>query len=450
MPWKEHRKMSLKMEFVEKVSRPGASMAELCREYGISRETGYKWLKRFKTEGYTGLEERSRAPQSSPLAKAEAMISAILDARETNPRWGAKKLADVLRRKHGQETPSVSTIARVLKRFGQVRQRRKSRPLSAVERAPQVEAKAPNDVWTVDFKGWWRSLDGNRCEPLTVRDACSRYVLSVQVMEGTSTAPVREVFEALFRKHGLPGAIQCDNGSPFISSRARGGLTKLSAWWVSLGIKVVRSRPGCPQDNGGHERMHRDMRADLQAFPEATRQEQQRACAKWQQEFNHVRPHEALGGQVPADLYKPSVRRSLTPPRHPYPSHWLVRRVNSSSGGVVVEVQSYSIGHALGGHFIALEPLGGLRHRIWFRDLDLGEISLAPPTRMIDDVVDAYLDRPLTRKGRRSPLANVHSTANPQVTSLPPDPPQLPYETCPQQTLGSSAVSSAATQPNLA
>src|ERR1700722_9563158 len=160
MPWKEHRKMSLKMEFVEKVSRPGASMAELCREYGISRETGYKWLKRFKVEGYTGLEERSRAPQGSPLAKAEAMISAILDARESNPRWGAKKLAEVLRRKHGQETPSVSTIARVLKRFGQVRQRRKQRPLSAVERAPQVQAMAPNDVWTVDFKGWWRSLDG--------------------------------------------------------------------------------------------------------------------------------------------------------------------------------------------------------------------------------------------------------------------------------------------------
>ena len=292
--------MSLKMEFVEKVSRPGASMAELCREYGISRETGYKWLKRFKAEGYTGLEERSRMPQSSPLAKAEAMISAILDARESNPRWGAKKLADVLRRKHAQETPSVSTISRVLKRFGQVRQRRRSRPLSAVERAPQVDAKAPNDVWTVDFKGWWRSLDGGRCEPLTVRDAFSRYVLSVQVMEGTSTTPVREVFEALFRKHGLPVAIQCDNGTPFISSRARGGLTKLSAWWVSLGIKVVRSRPGCPQDNGGHERMHRDMRGDLQAFPEATRQEQQRSCAKWRQEFNHVRPHEALGGKVPA------------------------------------------------------------------------------------------------------------------------------------------------------
>jgi len=438
--------MSLKMEFVEKASRPGAAMAELCREYEISRETGYKWLKRFKVEGYVGLEERSRAPQSSPLAKAEALITSILDAREAYPRWGAKKLWEVLRRTHGQETPSRGTIARVLKRYGQVREKRRKRPLSMVERAPQIEAKAPNDVWTVDFKGWWRSLDGLRCEPLTVRDSFSRYVLAVVVLEGTSAAPVREVFETLFRKHGLPATIQCDNGAPFISSKARGGLTKLSAWWVSLGIHIVRSRPGCPQDNGGHERMHRDIRADLQAFPETTRQAQQQACAKWKQQFNHVRPHEALGGNVPAEIYKPSARRSLVPPRHSYPSHWLVRQVSPSSGTVAIDSHHYTVSTALGGLRVALEPIGGLRHRIWLRDMQLGEIELAPPTRMIDSLVDIYLERPLTPSARRARRSASHSTPNPQLPSLPPDPPQLPNETCSQQTLGSSAVSPAASE----
>jgi hypothetical protein len=289
---------------------------------------------------------------------------------------------------------------------------------------------------------------------LTVRDAFSRYILAVEVLEGTTGAPVRKVFDALFRKHGLPVAIQCDNGTPFISTSSRGGLTQLSAWWVSLGIKIVRSRPAHPQDNGGHERMHRDMAADLEAFPQATRQEQQRACSKWRQEFNHVRPHEALGGKVPAEVYKSSVRRSQTPPRQAYPSHWVVRRVTPGHGTVRVEGQSYMVSAALGGHCVALEPVGGLRHRIWFHDLDLGLLELAPPTRMIDSVVDAFLERPFGKTNRRKRFGSDSSaglgpsaspsTPHSQVASLPPRPPQLPLDTCSQQTLGSSAVSSAA------
>jgi transposase InsO family protein len=423
MPWKEHRKMSLKMEFVEKASRPGVRMAELCRQYGIARETGYKWLNRFKQEGYVGLEEKSRAPHSSPLMKAEELVQAVLMAREAHPRWGPKKLHGVVRRRFGDETPSESTIARVLRRFGQVRARRARRPLSTVERAPEVAAHEPNDVWTVDFKGWWRSLDGYRCEPLTVRDSFSRYVLAVEVLATTAETGVRPVFERLFRKHGLPSAIQCDNGTPFISVRGRGGLTKLSAWWISLGIKVVRSRPGCPQDNGGHERMHRDMRADLQAHPSPTLGEQQRACNKWQQEFNHVRPHEALQGKVPAEFYKPSIRRSLDQPKYKYPEHWIPRRVYRAGGVIALEGQQYQVSKALADHVVALEPLAGLRHRIWFRDLDLGEIELAPPRRLIDSVADAFLERPFRKSSNPS-----KSVASPSA----------------QETLDSSVVSSAA------
>jgi putative transposase len=426
MPWKEHRKMSLKMEFVEKASRPGVRMAELCRQYGIARETGYKWLNRFKRESYAGLEERSRAPHSSPLMKAEELVQAVLMAREAHPRWGPKKLHGVVKRRFGDETPSESTIARILRRFGQVRARRARRPLSTVERAPEVAANEANDVWTVDFKGWWRSLDGYRCEPLTVRDAFSRYVLAVEILESTAEVGVRAVFERLFRKHGLPSAIQCDNGTPFISVKGRGGLTKLSAWWISLGIKVVRSRPGCPQDNGGHERMHRDMRADLQTHPSPTREVQQRACTKWQQEFNHVRPHEALHGKVPAELYKPSIRRRLDQPKYKYPEHWIQRRVVGRAGIIWLESQLYGVSRALTGHVVALEPLAGLRHRIWFRDLDLGQIELAPPRRLIDSVADAFLERPFRKPSKRS------------------KPGPLPSA---QETLGSSVVSSAAPLP---
>jgi transposase InsO family protein len=452
----ECRKMSLKMEFVEKASRPGARVAELCRQYEISRETGYKWLNRFKREGYDGLEEKSRAPQSSPLAKAEEMVHGILQAREAHPRWGPKKLRDLLRRRLGDETPSVSTIARVLRRFGHVRERRRRRPLSVIERAPSVEAKAPNDVWTVDFKGWWRALDRSRCEPLTVRDAFSRFVLTVKVMEGTAGDAVRDEFEDLFRKHGLPSAIQCDNGPPFISVQGRGGLTALSAWWISLGIKVIRSRPGCPQDNGAHERMHRDMSADLEAFPEASREKQQHACSKWKQEFNHVRPHEALGGKVPGEIYKPSTRHGLTSPAFSYPKHWIVRRAFGKEGCICVDGENYHVGRALTGHTIALEPLDGMSHRIWFRELDLGKLELAPPRRLIDNVVDALLERPFTKTDRRirprsdssahpGPPVSL-SAVPPQDPSLPPGPPQLPPDTCAQQTLGSSAVSSAAVE----
>src|SRR5262249_21163438 len=156
--------------------------------------------------------EQSRRPRQSPLATAEELVMAVLQAREAHPRWGPKKLVLLLRRTHKEQTPSVSTVARILRRFGQVRQRRAVRQLSVIDRAPQVQARAPNEVWTVDFKGWWRVADGSRCEPLTVRDAFSRYVLAVKIVEGTTIEQVRKVFEQLFRKHGLPSVIQCDNG----------------------------------------------------------------------------------------------------------------------------------------------------------------------------------------------------------------------------------------------
>lgn len=383
--------MSQKLEFVERAMKPGARISALCREYGISRETGYKWLNRFKREGPDGLEERSRRPQTAPLATAEDLVAAILKARESHPRRGPKKLFVLLQRKFGAATPSLATIARVLKRFGMVRRRsRFGRAVSIVEERPNVRAAAPNEIWTVDFKGWWRTKDGARCEPLTVRDAFSRFVLAIKVVPGPQMTGARRVFEALFRKYGIPQAIQCDNGAPFICVQARGGLTQLSAWWISLGIRVVRSRPACPQDNGGHERMHSDMRADLQAFPASSLLAEQRACDRWRVEFNHVRPHEALGGKTPSAVYTRSERRPYKT-KFMYPPEWLVRTVTDhgvlNCGGAQIQA-----GRALARERVALEPLGGTSHRLWFREVDLGKVDLPLPNIAIDAVMLGHLE----------------------------------------------------------
>jgi putative transposase len=375
MPWKERRTMSLKIEFVERVAA-GEKIAPLCREYGISRTAGHKWWKRYKEQGYTGLEEQSRRPRSTPLATAEELVIATLKAREAHPRWGPRKLHRLLERQFGEARPSVRTIARILKRANLVRERRKRAPISIIDKAPAVKASAPNDVWTVDFKGWWRVLDGARCQPLTVRDAASRFVLATVAIAATSQA-VRKVFEQLFRRHGVPKAIQCDNGTPFISVRSRAGLSALSAWWVSLGIRVLRSRPACPQDNGGHERMHADVCAEVQTDPAATIAEQQRELDRWRQEFNHVRPHDALGGKTPAEVYKVTERRRPVPKTFEYPKRFFVRRVDSH-GEVRFRRSGCSIGNAFVGLEIGLEVVDALRVRAWLHDVDLGLVETLP------------------------------------------------------------------------
>jgi transposase InsO family protein len=369
--------MSLKLEFVERATQPGAKLAPLCREFGISRPTGSKWLKRFRQEGYEGLEERSRRPGSSPLSLAEELVMAVLEQRDRHPTWGAKKLRGLLQKRFGDKTPSMATIARIIRRAGLVRARRRSRPVSVVEHAPTVAADAPNDVWTMDFKGWWRTRDESRCEPFTVRDAFSRYVLAIVALPATTGEHVRAELERLFRKHGLPAAIQCDNGSPFISTRARGGLTALSVWLTILGIRMVRSRPGHPQDNGGHERMHRDVAQEVQRWPSTDLRAQQRELDRWRQEFNQVRPHEALGGKTPAELYKASDRK-LRPLRpFTYPPNFVVRRVDHS-GHIGWHGETCYVGLALAEQHVGLEPLGGLRWRLWLRHVDLGLIELLP------------------------------------------------------------------------
>jgi transposase InsO family protein len=392
MPWKERRAMSLKMEFVERAAK-GEPVAALCREFNVSRQTGHKWIKRFNEQGFEGLDERSRRPKSAPLATAEELVIATLQAREAHPRWGPIKLQQLLGRRFADQTPGTRTIARILKRANKVRERRKRSPVSVIEHAPTVMAEAPNDVWTVDFKGWWRTTNGDRCEPLTVRDAASRFVLAIEI--GPTTGHhVSQVLEPLFRRHGLPKAIQCDNGAPFISVLARAGLSQLSASWIAMGIQVVRSRPGCPQDNGAHERMHADVRADVQARPAATRELQQRALDRWRTEFNQVRPHQALGGKTPGEVYKVTERRR--PPTKPfaYPPHMHVRRV-TSGGNVRFRNDDCFVGAPFRGLAIGIEIVDAMRVRAWLHELDLGLVDTLP---VVDD---ACFESPLpSRKPR--------------------------------------------------
>jgi transposase InsO family protein len=379
--------MGQKIEFVERAAK-GEPVAALCREFGISRTTGHKWAKRYAERGYEGLEEESRRPKSAPLATAEDIVVAVLELRGAHPSWGPEKLAIVLRRRFREQTPSKRTVARILRRAQLVRRRRKARPLSIVERAPQQHAAAPNEVWTVDFKGWWRAGNRERCEPLTVRDAFSRFVFAV-VLCSTKLADVRRVFELLFRKHGVPSAIQCDNGVPFVSVRSPAGLSALSAWWVSLGIRIVRSRPSCPQDNGAHERMHRDISESMQSTPAPSRELQQRLLDKWRQEFNRVRPHQALGGKTPAEVYE-STPKSAAPilPMVSQPGHRECR-INQN-GCFSVSKEYYFLSTSLTGFSVALERIDALRVRAWFYGIDLGIVEVEPT---VEDSVYLRADR---------------------------------------------------------
>jgi transposase InsO family protein len=367
--------MKLREEFVLKALEPNACMSEVCREYGVSRQNGYKWVKRFKEEGLEGLVERSRRPHGSPLNTSGEMVLQILEMRGEYG-WGPKKLRQLLtKRLRGEEPPRLRTIARILARAGMAKKRRR-RPAAKVwaEGAPHPTVNAPNDLWTVDFKGWWKTDDGQRCEPLTVRDAYSRFVLRVAIVDSTSVGHVRKEFQRLFEKYGLPKAILSDNGNPFACTRALANLSELSAWWVSLEIQVIHSRPGCPQDNGGHERVHVDM-LPLQEQSAPTRKAQQVLCEKWQREFNHIRPHEALQMRTPAEVYKRSSRSLPAVATAKYPAGSLLRRVKGN-GCFYWKQRDVFVSHSLRTQTIALISGVERRAKVLFHQIVLGDFDL--------------------------------------------------------------------------
>jgi transposase InsO family protein len=307
MPWRESSVMEEKLRFIFEHQQAERSMKELCERYGIARETGYVWLRRYGELGIAGLMERKRSALRHSNQTPAAIERMVVELRQAHMRWGPKKLKQILERDEpGRVWPAVSTIGSLLKREGLVVGRRK-RQRTPPYGEPLAHAQGPNQVWCADFKGWFRTRDGERIDPLTISDAHSRYLLRCQAVEKTDTTRVQAIFEATFREYGMPHTIRTDNGTPF-ASRALAGLSRLAVWWMKLGIVPERIEAGHPEQNGRHERMHRTLKQETAQPPAANRREQQRAMDRFREEYNQVRPHEALGMQTPAAVYQPSLR----------------------------------------------------------------------------------------------------------------------------------------------
>lgn len=327
MPWKVSSVMEEKLRFILEYEAGEESMTELCQRYDISRETGYLTLRRYRLAGLSGLLPHSHAAHRHGNQMPEQIEEKVLELRQAHMRWGPRKLKRILERDEpGRDWPAVSTIGALLKREGLVVARKK-RLRTAPYTQPLAHAQECNRVWCADFKGWFRTADRERIDPLTISDAYSRYLLRCQAVEKTNTERVQAIFEAAFREYGMPEAIRTDNGAPF-ASRAIAGLSRLSVWWIKLGIVPERIAAGHPEQNGRHERMHRTLKQEAAQPPEANRREQQKALDHFRQEYNEVRPHEALGMQTPTAIYQPSARKFPSRvPEPEYPATMLVRSV---------------------------------------------------------------------------------------------------------------------------
>ena len=359
MPWKETDAMQEKRAFIDAMLKKSKPFLELCREYGISEKTGYKWRNRFLEKGYAGLEEESRSPQGHPNTIDGDTAAELIRLRLAHPSWGGKKLLALYQRTHPAVTPpSLSSVNRIIEKAGLLKKKRirKSAVSSDNSRLYQaLEVHAPNDVWCIDFKGWWRS-GGEICEPFTVRDKYSRKVLCVRLMTSKTTESVRPVMTELFRKYGLPKAIHSDNGAPFAATNGILGLTKLSVWWISLGILPERSLPGHPGQNGSLERMHADIAREIEGKISGGIAANQIALDAWAEEYNAVRPNEAIGMLTPDDVYHPSERKySGDFDVLEYPAGFLPRKV-FKSGEIILDGLRVTIGSALSGWHIGLRP----------------------------------------------------------------------------------------------
>ena len=373
MPWKETCRMDQRTQFIARVLAGEDEMTGLCREYGISRKTGYKWLGRYLSEGAAGLRERSHAPLRHGQAHDVGVVQAVLELRARWRHWGPKKLRVKLRELHpDRAVPAASTIGDWLRREGLVERLSGRRRCPAYTR-PFAAVAAANDVWCTDFKGWFRTGDGRRCDPFTLSDAHSRYLLRCQAVARPDEANVRPIFEAAFQEHGLPLAIRSDNGPPFASPGV-GGLSRLAVWWLKLGIRPERIVAGKPQQNGRHERVHRTLKQETAVPPADSVPAQQQRFDEFRVLYNHERPHEALGQQTPASLYQPSPRPY--PERLEDPSYGgdvAVRRVRSN-GQIKWAGELIFVGEALIGEPVGVVETEAGDWLVRYADVELGYI----------------------------------------------------------------------------
>ena len=410
MPWKETQKMDQRLEFAMKALRCD-NFTELCRGYGISRKTGYKWLERCTRGGSEGLIELSRRPKRPSNELPEAVVCEMIRLKQAHPHWGPRKIRELYARKHGGKAPSESSFKRVLMKAGMTQPRRQRRAKQGGRIGRGRKASSVNEVWTVDFKGWWHDPKGTRVEPLTVRDEFSRMILELRAVANARTETIRACFERLFEAHGLPVALRSDNGPPFASPQGLLGLSRLSAWWLALGIDLERGRPGCPQDNGAHERMHLDIRRELEAGRIGRDQD---AFDLWREEFNRERPHEALGMACPAEIYQSSPRPYQGTPESLDYGAMSTRRVHKR-GTITYRGESMGISAALAGWDVGLSPCQDGMIEVWFSHLLLGHIdpsisSFSPAT--YGTQASAGDSAPLHRPPKPGPSSHPISTTS--------------------------------------
>lgn len=381
MPWKTVTPMEEITRFVMLARSERFTLTDLCEQFGISRKTGYKHLERFAAEGMKGLQPRSHRPHTFPQRTDEAVEALILAERRLHRTWGPKKLRKVLEVKHGIESPpACSTIGEILRRHGlSVRRRRRPGAYPSADHG-LTEPTQPNHVWTVDFKGWFILGDGQRCDPLTVTDLYSHFVLGLKAQPNQQCKGTLHSFHGLMRQAGKPDIIRVDHGTPF-ASIALGRLSSLSLWWIEQGIDVEFTRPAKPQDNGSHERMHRDLKAEATQPPSANLAAQQRRFERWQYTFNHERPHEALDMQFPADFYQPSERRLHEDDRPlVYPNDHEVK-VISTSGFLAHEGHNYHVGEIFAGKRVGLRRNDQGQTELYFANVHLGNLHFDPAER---------------------------------------------------------------------
>jgi len=357
MPWKETNKMEQKELFIEEMLKKDKPFKHLCAQFGISEKTGYKWKNRFYEMGKAGLEEESRNPSHSNQIDGDTAAE-LIRIKNAHSAWGPKKIRVIYAKAYpNKAVPSLSSVKRILKKAGLVEKRKIRKPASSdcPRLQQQIQASEPNDVWCIDFKGWWKS-DGEICEPFTVRDKFSRKILCTQLMTSKTSEAVRAVMTSLFRKYGLPKAIHSDNGAPFAAPNGLLNLTNLSAWWITLGIMPDRSLKGFPGQNGSLERMHADIASEIEGKVPGGRKANQAVLDAWVKEYNSIRPNEAIGMKTPDELYTVSNRKYIGDyDEIDYPIGFQVRKV-TKSGEIIFNSNRVTIGYALRGLQVGLNP----------------------------------------------------------------------------------------------
>jgi len=363
-----------RLKFIADLQGGLYNFAELCARYGVSRKTGYKWARRYSEEGIDGLKERSRRPRTCPHRMSAEAAAAIVEAKKLHPKWGPKKLLPwIEKRKPGLDLPSVTAAGNLLAREGLVIQRTRRRKWKHPGRPTSVPGRS-NDLWAVDFKGHFHTGDRRYCYPLTVSDLYSRYILGCRALLNTRGPGVKDALVGLFREYGLPLTIRSDNGTPF-ASNAIHGLSRLNVWWMKLGIVHQRIEPGRPEQNGCHERMHRTLKAETTRPPERNSRRQQIRFDRFRREFNHERPHEALGQETPSDHWHRSPRPYPEQPSPPeYPGHFHVRLV-STAGTLRFKSRQLFLSHALEHEDVGLEETDDGIWSVFFYDTLLGKLD---------------------------------------------------------------------------